>query len=157
MEAFLESGVTNVALCKEAISLLYSIDATLVHDVLNDEKLEIPGHSSLLNCEETLLDLASSRETDGIFYLIACKININDSEVNVLRYFENGCFVGAMCEATDLVSKHVGLSEYMKIRVYNNIDVGNAITRKNLLEVKRGYFYFILFILRMSIGFLACF
>ena len=57
--------------------------------------LLMKSFSHTLNCEDTLLSLASCGEVDGVFYANILKMELGDSLLSyVCGVFEYGCFNG---------------------------------------------------------------
>ena len=80
----------NLKLCSKAAELIYEFDELLESTY---EQSVYAGISSLFSLEESLLQLASSGEVDGIFGFVVMK----SAQKNqcLARYVEFGCFDGA--------------------------------------------------------------
>ena len=59
------------------------------------ENAPISGHTSLHSCEDLLLSIASSQAA-GLFYGIVLKMNMGNSLLVLVKYFEYGYCVGFM-------------------------------------------------------------
>ena len=75
----------NILRIVDACHFMHSIDEKM-------EKVAIENHLSILNCEKSLLNFASSGETNGIFYAVTFELVTTNTFV--ARYMEHGCYSG---------------------------------------------------------------
>ena len=141
MHEFIENGLETISKCNEAGSLLYTIDQKMYNNVFADEQLVYSGFSHTLNCEDTLLSLASCGEVDGVFYANVLKMELGDSlDTYVCRMFEYGCFNGFGQSCVDKMKCQLNVENMIPIHVFNQLDVENDKTRNSLLAKKKGNF-----------------
>lgn len=91
----------------------------------------------MFNVEDSLLSLASSGTTDGIFYCTILRIGIDDS-VYVARYFESGAFLGFYAgEMHREVKEKLGVHQLLPYSVYTHADIAADFKRDEALYMNR--------------------
>ena len=111
------------------------------NDVFADEQLVYSGFTHTLNCEDTLLSLASCGEVVGVFYANILKMELGDSLLSyVCGVFEYGCFNGFGQTCVDKMKCSLNVENMIPIHVFNLLDVESDKARNSLLAKKKGNF-----------------
>ena len=107
-----------------------------------DEQLVYSGFSHTLNCEDTLLSLASCGQVNGVFYANVFKLELRDSlNTYVCRVFEYGCFNGFCQTCVNKVKCQLNVKNRIPVHTFNLLDVENDNTKNFLLAKEKGNFF----------------
>ncbi|XP_066914930.1 uncharacterized protein [Clytia hemisphaerica] len=127
------TALGNIIMCGEACQFLFSVDTVLRSSLESG----ITGHSSLFSTEETLLDIASSGEAEGIFFCVTFRLI--QENISIVRFFEHGCYKGAMKSSMqETINTMIEDENSHYIEVFNDHDVENKLKRESLLKKKKG-------------------